>query len=430
MNGTYSKRASKKVLKILISLAIIMLVSIVIINVLHNSSTTVYGQDLLKNITPNKVTATGTLPDDFISATTDFSINLFKQSINTNKNSLISPTSVALVLGMTANGADGKTLEQLKNLLGGNKYSIDQLNGYYYTMSSKLQSDTTNKIRLANSVWYSQDKSLNVKPDFLQANADFYKAAAYKADFNSHKTVDKINNWVKSNTDGLIDEIISEIDDASMMLLLNTVLFEAEWDIVYETLDLELGNFTLSNGQSVKANFMRSDESYLKGSTAIGFIKPYKDKKYSFVAILPNRDIPLEDYINTLDEKSFLNFINSESNELAHIGLPKFKYDYEISLTKPLVNLGFTEGFDKNKANFSKMVTTKHGNIYIDDSRQKTFIQVDELGTKADAVTMYMVGSSGLITKEVNLDRPFVYAIIENDTKLPLFIGTVMDPTK
>jgi serine protease inhibitor len=140
----------------------------------------------------------------------------------------------------------------------------------------------------------------------------------------------------------------------------------------------------------------------------------------------------LEAYIKTLDGKSFQNFINSKSDNNASISLPKFKYDYDVSLVDPLVNLGFTEGFSIDKANFSKMATSIYGNIYIGDILHKTFIQVDELGTKAGATTAVdmSVASAMQATNKVVLDRPFVYAIIENETKLPLFIGTVMDPSK
>lgn len=434
MNKMNSKSTHKKVFKTIvlpILLSAIILLSIVLINIFNDTSTTVNAQDLLKNVSPNKV-STETLPINFITATSDFSISLLKQSISPGKNSLISPTSVALALGMTANGADGNTLDQFKKLLGGSNFSIDQLNRFYYTMSSDLQNDKINKIHLANSIWYRQDESLKVKPDFLQTNADFFKAAAYKADFNSPNTIKDINNWVKNNTNGMIDKIVEEIKADTIMYLFNTVLFEAEWKKVYDASEIRQGNFLLSDGKNISADFMYSNEKYLKSDTAQGFMKPYKGDKYSFVAMLPNEDISLEDYIKSLDGKNFLNFVNSKSDDSATVGFPKFKYDYEVSLVEPLKNLGFTEGFSSSNANFNKMATSSDGNIYIGDVLHKTFIQVDELGTKAGAVTKVEIrtGSAMLETNRVILDRPFVYAIIDNETNLPLFIGTVMNPLK
>lgn len=436
MDKVNTKSGSKNVIRIVvsISIAIIVLVSIFIITFLHNSSKTTYGKDLLKNITANKVPTVETIPNNFISATTDFSINLFKQCNSTTNNSLISPTSVALALGMTANGAKGKTLDQLNNLLGQSKFSIDQLNSYYHTMSSILQSDKTNKIYLANSIWYRKDKSLIVNPNFLQINTDFYKSAAYEADFDSPKTIDAINNWVNCNTNGLIDSIVEHIEPSSQLLLIDTVLFDAEWQDIFISTNVRKGNFTKTSGSIVEVDFMSSfGEIYIKSSNAQGFIKPYKNSKYSFAAILPNEGILLSEYIKALNGESFLSLINSsKSNETTTICLPKFKYEYDISLIKPLQNLGFSEGFNPDKADFSQMATSSYGNFYIGNILHKTFIQVEEYGTKAGAVTKVdsVSGGMGSMAKLVDLNRPFVYAIIENETNLPLFIGTVMDPTK
>lgn len=408
----------------------IILVSVLILNVLIDSGT-VNAQDLLKGINPNKVSETE-FSDDFISVTADFSVSLFKKSFTADKNSLLSPTSVALALGMTANGAEGKTLEQFNALLGGNKIELNDINKYYYSMSSRFQKDSENKIRLANSIWYRDTKSLMVKPDFLQVNADYYKAAAYKSDFNSQDTIKDINTWVKNNTDGMIDKIIDNINADTIMYLINTVLFEAEWKDVYDKGEIRQGKFTLEDGNSISTDFMYSYERYLKKDTAQGFIKPYKGNKYSFVAILPNEGISVDEYIQSLNGKSFLDFINSKSEKTASAGIPKFKYEYEISLVDPLKNMKFTEAFDSGLANFSNMATSSDGNIYIGDVLHKTFIQVDELGTKAGAVTKVEMRTEGAVVEDnrVILDRPFIYAIIDNSSNLPLFMGTVMDPSK
>lgn len=430
-----SKSSGKAIKAAILSiLAVCILLSGIIINIFNDSSLNVNAQELSKNIKPNKV-GTQDLTGDFIAATADFSINLLKKSVSASENSLISPTSVALALGMTANGAAGDTLKQFENLLGGTGLTVDSLNKYYHTMSAILQNgqdDKNNKISLSNSIWYRQDESLKVRPDFLQVNADYYKADAYKADFNSAETITDMNKWIKSKTDGLIDKMVDKIDSDSVMFLFNTVLFEAEWNKAYTSSDVRDGIFSLTNSSTVNADYMYSFEDYLSSPTAQGFIKPYKGSKYSFVAILPNENVSVEQYIKSLDGKSFLDFINSRSDAKASAGLPKFKYDYEVKMVDPLKSLGLTDAFDSGIANFSNMATSSYGNIYIGDVLHKAFIQVDELGTKAGAATkVEMRTESAMVeNKEVILDRPFIYAIIENDTKLPLFIGTVMNPVE
>ncbi len=407
-------------------LAAILLLAYIAVNVLTASP--VNAEELSKGVKAERISAPE-LSDDFISAAEDFSLSLFKQTADTGKNSLISPVSAALALGMTANGSGGNTLAQFNKLLGKDSITTEQLNKFYYSMSRLLQNDKYNKIRIANSIWYKNSESLNVKQDFLQNNADYYGAAAYKADFGSPDTIKAINNWVKTNTGGMIDKIIDKIDAQTVMYLFNTLMFDAEWEKIYKSSDIHDGSFTLPEKDTVTVPYMYSSEKYIKSENAEGFIKPYKGNKYSFVGILPNKDMTLEEYLKTLDGKSFQDILNSGSNETAKIGLPKFKYDCSASLVEPLKALGLTDGFDPNKADFSKMASDTEGNIYVSNVLQKTFIQVDDKGTKAGAVTkVEMITTGALIEKNLTLNRPFLFAIIENDTKLPLFIGTVANP--
>ena len=236
----------------------------------------VYASDLMKEITPQKVEA-ALLSDNFLKSTADFSVDLFKNSYTKGKNSLISPTSVYIALGMTANGADGNTLKEFEALLG--KYNINtkDLNLYYNSLAKELTNTISDKISIANSIWYRQDKNLNIKKDFLQTNADYYGAAAYQADFNAKRTVDDINNWVKNNTHNLIDKIIDEIDANTVMYLINTIYFEDQWQKPYTKEEVKKGPFMLQDGKTKTVEFMHSEEiGYLKDAKVQGFIKPYK----------------------------------------------------------------------------------------------------------------------------------------------------------
>lgn len=391
----------------------------------------VYAQELSKGVKPQKI-GIETLSKDFINTTLDFSVSLLKNSYSQTENILISPVSVALALGMTANGADGNTLKQFNSLLGGDNLSLEQLNKFYYNMSSEFQNDNSNKIKFANSIWYRNDKNLNINNAFLQSNANFYKAAAYKSDFTSPKTVTDINNWVKLNTDGLINKIIDKIDRDTVMYLFNTVLFNAEWKKAYSTNDIYNKSFLISEKNYVSVPFMHSNESYISDGKAEGFIKPYKGGKYSYVAVLPNKETTIDDYIRSLDGKSFSKLLGSSSDEYAAMAFPKYKFDYSISLVDPLKNLGLSDCFIPDKADFSKMASAASGNIYINDVFHKTYISVDELGTKAGAVTKVEMRVTSVIVqpREVIFDRPFMFAVIDNETCLPLFLGTVRDPSK
>lgn len=390
----------------------------------------VYASDLMKDIIPQKV-ETVEQKEQFIKPAADFSLELFNQARSKGNNSLVSPTSVFLALGMTANGADSNTLKEFENLLGNQGINIKDLNAYYSSLTKKLTNVYSGKVSIANSIWFRQSESLNVKKDFLQNNSDFYKAAAYKADFDSRKTVEDINNWVKNNTNNLIDKIVDVIDTDAIMYLINTVYFEAQWEKPFAKNDVCQGVFKLKDGTQKTVDFMHSEEiSYIRDDKAKGFIKPYNNGKYSFVALLPNEGVSIDSYVASLSGNYFISILKNSTKEVVYVDLLKFKSEYSIHLVEPLKQMGLKDCFDGGKANFSKIASSSSGNIYVSDVLHKTFITVDTQGTKAGAATKVEMKALGIIKNAhtITLNRPFLYAIIDNETNLPLFIGIMMNP--
>lgn len=388
----------------------------------------VQADDLMKNITPGKVS--GRAADDaFKSGAADFAVRLFQNTREGEKNSLISPLSVMLALSMTANGAKGETLAQMEALLGGD-IPIDELNEYLHAYVGSLPSSEKAKLTLANSIWF-KDSGFTVEEDFLQRNADYYGAAAYKSAFDE-KTLRDINNWVKENTDGVIDKILDQMDSYAVMYLVNAVLFDAEWQNIYHKHEVRGGTFTAIDGIKRTVSMMYSDENcYLDDGRATGFLKPYKNG-YSFAALLPNEGIALDDYIASLTGGGFLNTVKNAREVPVEVAIPKFSYDYDIEMSGTLKALGMTVPFDAELADFSGLGRSPDGNIYICRVLHKAYIAVDEKGTKAGAATAVETVKAAEMLSEyaVTLDRPFVYAIIDNAAGLPIFIGAVTDIQK
>ena len=411
-----------KFLKISISLLLLMTI---IVNMI--SCVNVKADDLMKDISANNVNGKP-IDDFFIESMANFSVELFKKTIADKENSLISPLSVMLALAMTANGADNETLSQMEKLLGG-EIPLTELNEYLYSYVKSLPNEEKSKLNIANSIWFRDDKDrLQVKNDFLQTNADYYNAAAYKSAFDN-QTIKDINNWVKSNTDGTIDKIIDEIDPYAVMYLINAVVFDAEWENVYYGNYVRKNDFTNINGIKQNVDFMNSSEyGYIDDGKATGFIKDYHKNNYNFVALLPNEDIAIEEYIQSLTGTELREKIQNAEKIEVKTYMPKFEYEYEISMNEALKILGIPDAFDENKADFNKMATSSVGNIYIAEVLHKTYISVDETGTKAGAITIEQPQNedADIEIKTVRLDRPFIYAIIDNATNLPVFIGTVM----
>ena len=383
--------------------------------------------DLMTTITSNAIE--GLQPDaNFVNNIADFSIDLFKKSISDSENALVSPISVVLALAMTANGAQGDTLNQMEQLLGGN-IPLQELNKFLYSYTAALPNTEKSKFHIANSIWIRDDsKRLQVNPVFLQKNADYFNAAAFIAAFDD-QTVQDINNWVNTNTDGMIDSIIEEIDSLSMIFLINAITFDAEWETIYDEFSVGDGNFTDVTGTTNTVSFMHSTESiFIDDGLATGFAKPYADGGFSFVAMLPNDDVSLYEYIESLTGEHFINMIQNAESTTVITAMPKFDFDFTIDMNEALITLGMPDAFDDVKADFNEMAVSTDGNLYISQVLHKTFISVDESGTRAGAATSVAIAgtSAPLEMKYVTLDRPFVFAIIDNATGLPMFIGTVL----
>lgn len=363
-------------------------------------------------------------PDDkFISGSAEFAVDLFEQSVSDEENSLISPLSVMLALAMTANGAEGDTLAQMENTLGG--LSIDELNKYLSEYVSSLPSSKKSKISLANSIWFYDDKkSLNVNEKFLKANANYYDAGAYSAPFNE-QTLKDINGWVSENTNGRIKNMLDQISPASLMYLINALTFDAEWQTIYQTDKINSGEFKGTDGTQ-QIEMMSSEENlYIDDGNATGFIKPYADG-YSFVALLPKEDASIEDYVKSMSGESFVKSVKNAKSEAVHAVMPKFKAECSFELSDALKSMGMTDAFGEN-ADFSGINGSK--DLFIGQVVHKTYINVDERGTEAGAATAVEMRCMGAFAepKCITLDRPFVYAIIDNETNLPIFMGTVMN---
>ncbi len=369
--------------------------------------------------------------DAFCNSQMELALKLFKSSVITtkNQNALVSPLSIQLALAMTANGAKGETLKEMEALLGAGM-SIDDLNRYLKSYVDGLPSDEKAKLEIANSIWFRDNENrLKVEKNFLQTNANYYGADAFKAPFDG-STLKKINDWVKDNTDGMIDKILDSIDNDAVMYLINAITFDAEWQTVYSKGDVRDGTFTDIKGEKNTVSMMHSEENqYIFDGKATGFLKNYKGGKYSFAALLPNEGVDLYDYISGLDAATLKNTLSNVKFTEVAATIPKFSYDYELKMNGVLGQHGMVKAFDWREADFTKLGRSSNGNIYVGDVLHKTFILVDELGTKAGAVTKVELRDTcaALGRKVVTLDRPFVYMIIDNETNIPIFMGAVTD---
>lgn len=374
-------------------------------------------RDLTEGISKNE--SVSKAPDDeFKAAASSFAAELFKDNYSKGKTTLVSPLSVLTALALVQNGAQGDTLAQLEQALGG--LDRDTLNAYMRAYCDFLTE--SEELKIANSVW--TDSSAEAKRAFLQKAVDSHSAQLFSAPLSDPKTVESINSWVKKNTDGMIPKIIEKADRYAVMMLVNAIAFDAKWETPYKRSDIEKLEFTSYSGSKKKTDFMCSTENvYLKDGGTVGFMKPYKNGRFAFAALLPDENTGIDDYVASLSGDKLMKIFSSakRGNEV-NVKMPKFRAEYSAQLIDTLKKMGVKDAFDSKTADFSSLIENR--DAYIATVVHKTFIEVDENGTRAAASTLVGADTMSLMEPySVFLNRPFVYMIVDTETNLPLFIG-------
>ncbi len=378
-------------------------------------------RDLMAAVSPRTV-ETRSFDSAFRASQLSFALGLLQDRIQKDEgNLLLSPLSVMVALAMTANGASGKTLSEMEAVLGGG-IPIDELNAYLKGWLGSLPSSSKARFAFADSLWIRAGVEGAVEPDFLQTNADYYGADAYVSPFDD-SGVREINAWVNRKTDEMIPELIDSIQANVVMILLNAIAFDALWAEQYDEDHISTFDFCDASGKTSSVSMLCSSEKvYLEDDLATGFLKAYQDPRYAFVALLPKEGTSLEDYVAALTPERFSSLLAGRENTSVSARLPQFSYDYTASLVDTLSAMGMPDAFGGDY-DFSRMMP----DVWIDEVLHKTFIEVTPAGTRAAAVTAVMMRNKAVHVdeKEVILDRPFLYMIIDTGNDLPLFIGTV-----
>ena len=388
---------------------------------------TVQSADLTASLAPQ--TVTGKPADEgFVLSQTAFALQLLQNTAaeKQDQNILVSPYSVMQALAMTANGAGGSTLPEMEQTLG--NIPLDYLNDYLYTYRTGLPDTGNCKLRTANSVWIRDDEDrVQVKQDFLQKTKDYYSAAAFEAPFDD-STLQDINNWVSQNTDKMIPEVLDSILPEAVMYLVNAVVFDAKWSETYTEDNCADSTFTAVSGVGQTCKMMFSEEGrYLSDAHAKGFRKYYQGGSYAFCALLPEEGMTPQAYLETLSASDLHTTLTNSEACSVKAGLPKFSYDFDIELSTQLTAMGMESAFVPG-ADFTRMADTATGDLFINRVLHKTHIDVDTEGTKAAAATVVEMADEACIEepdemKEVILNRPFVYAIVDTQTMIPVFTG-------
>ena len=372
---------------------------------------------------------------NLITADRAFSYEIFRNTVafdDEEENVFISPLSISMALAMTLNGAEGETFGQMRETLKLQGMNLEQINDAFKSLIDLLVNvDPEVTFKIANSIWYEEDFS--VKPDFLERVQSHYKASIHELDFLDPASVNTINQWVKENTEGLIEKIIDEIGDEMVMYLINALYFKGDWLRQFDKKDTRPSDFYLENGQTVTVDMMYQQDRFATYfSDEVEMIElPYGDSLFTMTVLLPaDRSMPIDRFV---EEKITAHNLDNWRSNLhvssrdVMIHLPKFELEYEIEYNDILKAMGMVMPFDEWNADFSGIADVSPQNLYISEVKHKTFVRVDEEGTEAAAVTSVGVGVTSM-PPAVIVDRPFVFIIYERESGTNLFMGKVKNP--
>ena len=367
--------------------------------------------------------------EEIISANTLFGFNLFSELVreDAGKNVFISPLSISIALGMTYNGAAGKTQEAMAKALELKGMKLEKINpGYAGLMKDLKSSDPRVELLIANSLWARRE--VKFEPDFLKRNKEFYKARITTLDFADPGSPGAINKWVSENTKGKIKKIVEQIDPQTVMFLINAIYFRGKWSCEFDKSRTKDDIFYLLDGTEKSVPMMSQSGRYQyyrgKGFQAVSL--PYGDGRMSMYIFLPDEGSSLSDFLAGLNRENWGKWLPLFHYMEGDIRLPRFKLEYEKSLNNALESLGMGIAFDPGKADFRGM---SDSTLYIQSVLHKAVVEVNEEGTVAAAVTSVMMGITSVPERFTFIvNRPFFFAIHDNQTNSLLFMGAVVKP--
>lgn len=364
----------------------------------------------------------------------NYVINAFAQTSQYAEegNYMISPASIAFAMEMTGAGACNDTLREITDLISEDA-SPEEVQAFMADLLDHYNSAEGLELEVANSVWYNSiTLGDDINPEFLDFVEEYYDARGEALEFNA-EAVEIINSWVNEKTHGMIPDIVEE-SDLKAMVLINAIAFEAQWaDIIEDSQVAENQEFRNANGETANVTMLNDTmDNYFATDLMTGFRRYYAGGDYYFLAMLPNdENMTGNELAAQLTPEAYTEFINSVSYDYdVYTKIPEFESDYEVQLAAMLNSMGVEQAFTP-AADFTNMVINDEHQLYIGKVIHKTHIELNQAGTRAAAATAVTLYDAACMInpefREVKLDRPFAYAIVDASTDIPVFIGTVND---
>lgn len=360
-----------------------------------------------------------------------FGTELFKAVAleDSDKNLMISPLSASVALTMLMNGCDGETYSQIHDMLGYEGLTSHEVNAAYNSLVQQLlAADQSTELALANALWYRN--SFTVLPSYLQTMQTDFDAHIQGLNFASPSALQTMNNWASDNTNGKIPVVLNEISPDAVMFLMNALYFKGIWTEQFTTENTYNSPFTLDDDSEINIPTMHgmipAKAYFTEDYKAIELF--YGRKNFSMIVLVPNSSI--NNFLGNTTPETWTNLTAQLDMQTMlmdfHVSLPKFTFEYEKRLNEQLKALGMTDAFNSAVANLTKIADE---NIFVSFVKQNTFVEVNEEGTEAAAVTTIGIElTSAGDPPEFDVDKPFIFSIREQTTNTFLFMGQVINP--
>lgn len=414
------------------NLKITTLIFVTIAAILSSASCEKGNSDLDKELPdPIKIELRGS-EAEMVKSDQQFAIEFFANVFNEeaaelDKNFMISPLSLSMALAMTWNGADGETKAVMQKVLKLDGYTDQEVNEYYEKLrEALLKTDPSTKLAIANSIW--TNKNIKIKDDFIRLNNEYFNSTVESVDFSDAISVKLMNKWAADNTNNLIRHVLDKTNPNALMYLMNALYFKGIWTSEFNSRNTSSKPFYSEDGQTKNVDMMhqKSSFNYNENQTMQIVELPYGNQAFSMIVLLPKEGNKLADVTQELqNSNSWGNLVSGLRSTQVDLYLPKFKTEYSRVLNDVLEKMGMGIAFEPGAADFSRMTDA---DAFISFVEQFTYINTDEVGTEAAAVTVVGIELTSYQpdrTATFNANRPFIYIIRENSTGSILFMGAV-----
>lgn len=361
-----------------------------------------------------------------------FSLNLMREtSKGVTGNMVISPLSVAYMLGMLNDGASGTTRQELMRALCFDRYDTKAINEFFgnLMMNAPLVDEQV-ELGIANFLLSNKTIGAEFSGQYAANMKGYYQAGVECVDFSkSDEVAGLVNDWCNKTTKGMIPQILNnnEVCPSDVAILLNSVFFKAQWHYGFEEQNTTMQDFTTADGNKVKMSMMAQIATfeYLKDETVQAVRLPYHNGKYGMLFLLPtNESMSLNELLSTLTAERWKQLVANMHLQNTMLQIPRFEVSTEQYLKDPLMTMGVKAAFNRSDADFSGMLKDPSIPLFVNLMKQRTQITVDEKGTMAASATVSTV-TTGKPQAEFMANRPFLFVITEKDSNLILFIGKI-----